>query len=80
MIAVRTNRQLNLQDAANAGRFQLFGHAFDLLAQDYRIPQGIGAGCETLIAFVDTGHYRLVVGFNFVRRIDEDQPATGDGW
>jgi hypothetical protein len=29
-------------------------------------------------SFVDTGHHRLIVGFDFVRRVDQHQAATGN--
>jgi hypothetical protein len=65
-------------DFANAGGFQIFDHALNLRAQHHRIPQRIGAGGKAFVAFVDTGHDRLVVAFNFVRRVDKNQAATGN--
>ncbi len=53
-----------------------FDHAFDLRAQHHRVPQGVGAGGEAFVAFVNPGDHRLIVGFNFVRRVDQNQTAA----
>ena len=53
-------------------------HAFDLRAQHHRVPQGVGAGGEAFVAFVIPGDHRLIVGFNFVRRVDQNQTAARD--
>lgn len=56
----------------------LFDHALDLRTQNHRVPQGIRPGGKAFVAFVDAGHHRLIVGFDFVRRVDQHQAATGN--
>ncbi|MOA38064.1 hypothetical protein D3C78_1597120 [compost metagenome] len=46
-------------------------------AQHHRIPQRVSPGREALVAFVNAGYDCLIVGFNFVWRVNQHQTATG---